>query len=45
VLDFAGRCAEENVGDEAMAMRAHRDEIAAFRFDPLDYFGRRIAIG
>jgi hypothetical protein len=45
VLDSVGGGAQEEVGEEAVAVGAHGYEVALFFFDPLDDFGGRVAEG
>ena len=44
VLDAGGRRAQEEVSEEAVAMSAHRDQVAAFVFDPPDDLVRGFAV-
>ena len=45
VLNAVGGCAQEQVGDELVAVRAHRHEITAVGVDPFDDFLGGIAVG
>ena len=45
VLHSGSGGAEEEVGEEAMAVGAHRDEIASLVFDPLDDLVGGFAVG
>ena len=45
VLDSGGGGAEEDVGEEAVAVGAHGDEVASFLFDPFDDFVGGFAVG
>src|SRR3989338_958225 len=45
MLDLTGRGAEKYVREEAMSVRAHRHQVAAFLLNPLDDFLSRFAVG
>ena len=44
MLNSTGRGTEKQIGEKAVAVRTHCDEIAAFLFDPVDDFLDWIAI-
>ena len=45
MLDAAGSGAEKDISDDAVSVRAHGDEVAAFLFDPLDDFLGGFSVG
>jgi hypothetical protein len=45
VLDAVGGDAQEEVGQEAVAVGAHGDQVAAAFADPADDFGGGVAVG
>ena len=45
MTDFGGGGAEEEVGEEAVTVGAHGDEVAVFFFDPFDDLVGGVAVG
>src|SRR3954468_1938882 len=45
VLHSARGRTQKNVGEKAVPVRAHRDQVAPLLFDPLDDFTRWVAVG